>query len=83
VSKSQLTLLETPYGAVELDEALLPDFRQVVRGWNDLGVHVELGDVAWAYTEQQGFLGPTVDPESDEFIEAWAARIEELARRRD
>jgi len=83
VSKSQLTLLDTPYGAVELDEALLPDFRQVVRGWNDLGVHVELGDVAWAYTEQQGFLGPQVDPESDEFIEAWAARIEELARRRD
>ena len=83
MSKSQLTLLETPYGTVELDEALLPDFRQVVRGWNDLGVHVELGDVAWAYTEQQGFLGPQVDPESDEFIEAWAARIEELARRRD
>ena len=83
MSKSQLTLLDTPYGAVELDEALLPDFRQVVRGWNDLGVHVELGDVAWAYTEQQGFLGPQVDPESDEFIEAWAARIEELARRRD
>ena len=83
MSKSQLTLLETAYGAVELDEELLPDFRQVVRGWNDLGVHVELGDVAWAYAEQQGFLGSKVDPQSDEFVEAWAARIEELARRRD
>ena len=83
MSKSQLLLLETAYGKVELDEALLPQFYHVVQGWNDLGVGAELGDVAWAYTEQQSFLGPKVDPQSDEFIEAWAARVEELARRRD
>ena len=81
MAKPYLQHLETTYGAVDLDAALLPEFRTVVRGWNDLGVHAELDDVAWAFAEQQQFLGPKVDPESDEFLEAWATRVEELARR--
>ncbi len=83
MTKSQVLLLETAYGKVELDEALLPRFHHVVQGWNDLGVSAEIEDVAWAYSEQQSFLGPRVDPDSAEFVDAWAARIEELARRKD
>ena len=65
-----------------MNEALLSDFERVVQGWHALGVLAEMEDVAQAYAELRHFFGPHVDLESEEFLSAWDARVEELGRRR-